>query len=972
MYSYNKLNRAVRLALIVGASTAVALPASAQQAAEEKASVERIAVTGSKIKRIGELSPTPVTVISGDTMVDAGITNVGELLSELPSAVAGLSPETTNGSVFASGLSQTSLRGLGSNRTLVLVNGRRFIGSNPGNTAVDLNNIPSAMIERIEVSTGGASAVYGSDAVAGVVNVITKKSFDGFEVDVATSRPQQDGGEEDFYSFTFGQSESKSDFIANLTYVTQNQVSGAQRDFVRNGMVTIDNPANGKAGLPANADGIPGRIIWDQPGYSLIRMYDKTGTFNVGGNNYTFNPDGTVRAFDQNGGSNYPTVANSSQNSRYHVGPNGAGDGYNTLEHMYLRTPLERLNLNLNWGYQINDDHRFTFESTYSNSKAYGESSPAFFGGSSALSLDPASPMLTQQARDFFAGNNVTKPISVSWLASTLGNRKYDQDRALSRFSLGLEGNLTEDWSYDAYVQKGHVQADTIWYGELLRDNLTAALQATTDAKGKLICVDKTAASRGCVPLNIYGVGKLDPAAIAYVTTDAMRKASLDQDVAGMSVSGDLFELPAGFISSAFSAEYRKEASETMPDPAMRSGAIFNNKSQPLKGEYSVREVSAEFSVPLINDLPFIQDLTAESAIRYMDYSSTGEENAWKLSLNYTINDEVKLRLNRSKSVRAPNIGELYTPNSQTFRSLVDPCQQIRIESAGIYKENVTKNCLADGIPAGWSPTTSWINGGTKPGFIQGNNALRAERAYDITVGVIYTPEFLDGFSLTMDYWKFDIADQITSLDGPTVLNNCYRLASLDNQYCSLITRDRDPNSATYLNVIDYIEKPFNSATSSLSGVDIETNYKFDLGNLGSLDLRLMATYTENSERNDTGMPTDARTYAGEYGVFRWKGRFTANYSYEDLGVALSSSYLHDSVWDKNNWTPEVNNYNDIGSYMAWDLTSRYNLTDALQVRAGVLNLTDRQPNRHPSVYSSGEHYDILGRRFTVGVNYKF
>lgn len=971
MYSYNKLNRAVRLALLVSATTAVALPAAAQQSAEPK-SVERIAVTGSKIKRIGELSPTPVTVISGDTMVDAGITNVGELLSELPSAVAGLSPETTNGSVFASGLSQTSLRGLGSNRTLVLVNGRRFIGSNPGNTAVDLNNIPSAMIERIEVSTGGASAVYGSDAVAGVVNVITKKSFDGFEVDVATSRPQQDGGEEDFYSFTFGQSESKSDFIANLTYVTQNQVSGAQRDFVRNGMVTIDNPANGKAGLPANADGIPGRIIWDQPGYSLLRMYDKTGTFNVGGNNYTFNPDGTVRAFDQNGGSNYPTVANSAQNSRYHVGPNGAGDGYNTLEHMYLRTPLERLNLNLNWGYQVNDDHRFTFESTYSNSKAYGESSPAFFGGSSALSLDPASPMLTQQARDFFAGNNVTKPISVSWLASTLGNRKYDQDRALSRFSLGMEGNLTEDWSYDAYVQKGHVQADTIWYGELLRDNLTAALQATTDAKGNLICVDKTAASRGCVPLNVYGVGKLDPAAIAYVTTDAMRKASLDQDVAGMSVSGDLFELPAGFISSAFSAEYRKEASETMPDPAMRSGAIFNNKSQPLKGEYSVREVSAEFSVPLINDLPFIQDLTAESAIRYMDYSSTGEENAWKLSLNYTINDEVKLRLNRSKSVRAPNIGELYTPNSQTFRTLVDPCQQIRIESAGIYKENVTNNCLADGIPAGWSPTTSWINGGTKPGFIQGNNALRAERAYDITVGVIYTPEFLDGFSLTMDYWKFDIADQITSLDGPTVLNNCYRLASIDNQYCSLITRDRDPNSATYLNVIDYIEKPFNSATSSLSGVDIETNYKFDLGNLGALDLRLMATYTEKSERNDTGMPTDARSYAGEYGVFRWKGRFTANYSYEDLGVALSSSYLHDSVWDKNNWTPEVNNYNDIGSYVAWDLTSRYNLTDALQVRAGVLNLTDRQPNRHPSVYSSGEHYDILGRRFTVGVNYKF
>jgi outer membrane receptor protein involved in Fe transport len=972
MYSYNKLNRAVRMAMIVGAATAVAFPAAAQQSAEEKAGVERIAVTGSKIKRIGELSPTPVTVISGDTMVDAGITNVGELLSELPSAVAGLSPETTNGSVFASGLSQTSLRGLGSNRTLVLVNGRRFIGSNPGNTAVDLNNIPSAMIERIEVSTGGASAVYGSDAVAGVVNVITKKSFDGFEFDVATSRPQQDGGEEDFYSFTFGQSEGKSDFIANLTYVTQEQVSGAQRDFVRNGIVTIDNPINGTLGKPASADGVPGRVVYDRLGYSLIRMYDKTGTFSTGGKNYTFNPDGTVREFNQNGGFDYPSVANSSQNTRYHVGPNGAGDGYDLLEHTYLRTPLERMNMNLNWGYQINDNHRFSFESTYSSSKAFGESSPAFFGGATALSLDPTSPMLTQQARDFFASNKVTTPVSVSWLASSLGNRKYDQDRALGRFSLGLEGNLTEDWGYDAYVQKGHVQADTIWYGELLRDNLTAALQATKDAKGNLICTDAIARARGCVPLNVYGVGKADPAAIAFVTTDAMRKASLDQDVAGMSVNGDLFELPSGFISSAFSVEYRKEASSTLPDPAMRSGSIFNNKSQPLKGEYSVREASAEFSVPLINDMPFIQDLTLESAIRYMDYSSTGEENAWKMSFNYTVNDEIKFRLNRSKSVRAPNIGELYTPNSQTFRSLVDPCQKIRIESAGIYKDNVTKNCLADGIPAGWSPTSSWINGGSKPGFIQGNTDLVAERAYDITVGMIYTPEFLDGFSVTMDYWKFDIADQITSLTGPTVLNNCYRLESKDNQYCALITRDRDPNSANYLNVIDYIEKPFNSATSTLSGVDVETNYKFDLGNFGALDLRLMATYIEKSERNDTGLPTDQRSYEGEYGTFRWKGRFTANYTYEDIGVALSSSYLHDSVWDKNNWTPEVNNYNDIGSYMAWDLTSRYNVTDALQVRAGVLNLTDRQPVRNPNVYSSGEHYDILGRRFTLGLNYKF
>lgn len=970
MFSNHKIAQAVRLALTLGITTTAVLSANAlaQQNTADDKKIERVEVTGSKIGRIGELSPTPVTVISGDMMIDAGITNVGELMSELPSAVAGLSPETSNNTVFASGLSQTALRGLGSNRTLVLINGRRFVGSNPGNSAVDLNNIPAAMIARIEISTGGASAVYGSDAVAGVVNVITKKSFDGFEADVATSRPSQKGGEEDFYSFTFGNSEGKSDFIANLTYVTQEQVTGAQRDFVRNGIVNIDNPLNKNS-----TDGIPGRIVFDQLGYSLLRQYDKTGTFVVGGKNYTFDANGNVRDFNQNGGANYPTVAGSAQNSRYHVGANGPGDGYNLLEHNYLRTPLERLHLNTNWGYQINDDHRFTFETTYSNSKAYGESSPAFFTAAQ-ITLDPKSPMLTDNARSFFAANNVTNPIGVSWLASGLGNRKYDQNRTLMRASLGLEGNINDSWGYDAYLQKGHVDANTVWYGELLRNNLNFALQATRDAKGNLVCVDAAARAAGCAPLNIYGTGLMSPAALAYVTTDAMRDATLDQDVAGLTVSGDLFELPAGAVGAAFSAEYRVEKSSSLPDPAMRNGLIFNNKSSPLSGEFSVREASAEFLVPLISDQFLIKDLTFETAVRGMDYTTSGFDNAWKISLNHSINDEIKLRLNRSKSVRAPNIGDLYNPPGQTFSALVDPCQQLRIDNAGVYKANVEKNCRAAGIPVGWSPTPGWISGGTKPGFIVGNEDLKAERAYDITAGIVYTPEWFDGFSLTMDYWKFSLSNMITSQSGPNVVNFCYQSESLDNPYCPLITRDPVTNDIT-----NYFIKPYNTATAKLSGVDIETNYKLELGGYGELDLKLMATYNENNESNTTGRAGENRVYTGEYvknnagtGAFRWKGRFTANYSYEDYALALASSYVHSSVWDRNNWTPEVNNYNDIGSYIAWDLTGRYNVTPDLQVRAGVLNLFDRQPVRNTNTFQSGEHYDILGRRLTLGVNYKF
>ncbi|RVU37418.1 TonB-dependent receptor [Rheinheimera riviphila] len=963
MHSNNKLNQAVRLALALGVTT-TALFANSVSAQETTADnkVERIEVTGSKIKRIGELSPTPVTVISGDMMVDAGITNVGELMSELPSAVVGLSPETTNNSIFANGLSQTALRGLGSNRTLVLVNGRRFVGSNPGNSAVDLNNIPAAMIARIEITTGGASAVYGSDAVAGVVNIVTKKSFEGFEADVATSRPSQKGGEEDFYSLTFGSSEGKSDFIANMTYVEQSQVTGAQRDFIRNGLITIDNPLN-KNGT----DGIPGRIVWDQTGNPILRNYGKTGWFNVGGVAHVFNADGSVRPADLKGGIAYPFVLNSAQNSRYLSAPDNPGDGYNTLEHTYLRTPLERLNLSANWSYQINDDHRFSFESTYSNSKAFGESSPAFFVLSGANGIDPLNPMLTDATRKFFADNKVTTQLQNTYLAANFGNRKYDQNRSLVRVSLGLEGNLTETWGYESYVQKGHVDANSKWFGEMLEDNFYAAIQATRDGTGKIVCKDVAQRNRGCVPLNIYGSGLESQEALDWVRTDAMRDATLDQDVAGLTVSGDVYELPAGIVGSAFSLEYRKERTSSLPDPAMRSGALFNNQSAPMSGEFSVTEASAEFSIPLFAELFLVKDLTLETAFRTMDYSTTGRENAWKISLNHTITDELKLRLNRSKSVRAPNIGELYNPPGQTFTALTDPCQQLRIDSAGVFKTNVEKNCRADGMPQGWSPTNAWITGGSKPGFIIGNEDLSSEQAYDITAGIIYTPEWLDGFSVTADYWKFDISNMIQSHGAQNVVNYCYQLDSLDNPYCALFTRDPATRDIT-----NYFVKPVNSASASLAGVDVETNYKFELGSYGKLDLRLMATYTDNWEQNTTGRAGDSRSFQGQYGTFRWKGRFTANYTYEDLAVALGSSYLHHSVFDRSAWTAEVNNYNEIASYTTWDLTSRYNVTPNLTVRAGVLNLADRQPVRNPNVYNSGEHYDILGRRLTVGVNYKF
>ncbi|WP_234399118.1 TonB-dependent receptor domain-containing protein [Pseudoalteromonas sp. T1lg75] len=922
---------------------------AAEDASEEQ--VERIQVTGSKIKRIGELSPTPVTVITGDTLTDAGITNVADLLSEMPSATVGLSPETTNNFIFANGLSNTDLRGLGSDRTLVLVNGRRYVAGAPGSAAVDLNNIATSMIERIEVSTGGASAVYGSDAIAGVVNIITKKSFDGVEIDASTSQPTQDGGESYYTSLTFGDEGESSSFIANITYTKNEQLRADQRDFIRNGVIAIDHPDN-----VDNEDGIPRRIIWDKEGSTSLFVYSKTGDFFAPDGHFVFADDGSIRPFET--GEFLPASSTpGSRNTQYYIGD---GDGYNFLEHKYVRTPLERLNASANVNYDINEDHKMSFEMTYSNTSAYGESSPAFFylpGNSTD------NPFFSDETQQFFDDRGMDT-FGAYFLADLFGHRKYDQNRELIRGALSFEGMITDNWTYDAYITKGHVQADTTWFGELIEERFYNAIDAALDDDGNIVCRSAEAQADGCVPLNIWGKGLASEEALAYVGTDAMRRATIDQTVIGATVTGDLFELPAGPLAAAFSAEYREEKASTLPDPSMRNGLIFNNQSDALRGEFDVTEVAAEFSIPVVVDTAFADEIFFELAYRYMDYSSTGTDDAWKVSFNYVLNDELRFRANRSKSVRAPNIDELFAPKGQTFASFNDPCEQGQIDNAGEFRDNVERNCRAAGIPEGWAPTDLWKTT-NHPGWVVGNQDLENETADDITLGFIYTPSFAEDLSFTVDYWEFELEKMIVATGAASIVRNCYEFESLDNPYCGLI--ERDPDS---LEITAFYEKPVNAATSSIKGTDIEVNYGLETG-FGEFDFRLVTTYLAERKLNTTGRPEDEREFQGEVHRPRWKARFTTNYSWNDLSVAVNANYRHATVVDRE-WTPEDNNYNNIPSYIEWDLTARYQVLESLELRGGLLNVFDRTPPRHPSYYDDGEFFDLDGRTVTLGLNYKF
>ncbi|WP_242620352.1 TonB-dependent receptor plug domain-containing protein [Shewanella maritima] len=570
-------------------------------------SIERIEVTGSKIKRIGELSPTPVTVISGADMAQMGITNVADLLNKLPSSTVGISPETSNGFVFAAGLNQTNLRGLGSDRTLVLVNGRRFVAGSNGDSAVDLNTIPTAMIQRIEVITGGASAVYGSDAIAGVVNIITRTNVDGIELDATYTQPQQSGGEETQFSLTAGGDflDGQLTAVFNATFAQQTQLTNSGRSFLSNPVGSIYNPD-----YDSSDPNSPAKVPYE--GRKPLSWINEAGTFSTNSGQYTFDSNGELKLFDYGEG----LIPGPGNNSNY-CGP--SCEGYDPINYGLVRTPLDRKVFTLNTSYDINDDHTVFSEITYVDYQTNGESSPVFHS-SNAMSIDNA--FLPEDAKDVLIQDGLDS-FNLARMDTEFGNRLYEQNRKTFRFLVGLEGALTDNWDYSIHAQRGQLDETTIWRGEIWSERYDQAKDAVW-LNGEIACRSATARAAGCVPLNLFGVDQASQEAIDWVGTQAGQTATTTQTSFGAVLSGALWELPAGFVSTAFSLDYRKEQSETNPDQALVDGTIFGNTSLPMSGEYDVTEIAAEVSIPILEEQFLVDSLTLDLAYRWMDYSTTG------------------------------------------------------------------------------------------------------------------------------------------------------------------------------------------------------------------------------------------------------------------------------------------------------------------------------------------------------------
>ena len=960
----NKVSKAVRLAIAFGAASTAAFSANtfaAEETEAEEEKVERIQVTGSRIKRFSEVSPTPVTVFSGADLSDAGITNVGDLLDSTPSADIGTSLTTSQG-IFGAGIRTTNLRGLGTGRTLVLVNGKRFVSSSVTSSAVDLNMIPTAVIKRVEITHGGASAVYGSDAMAGVVNIILEDSYDGFSLDALTSRPQQDNGEEDVFSLTFGSENEDNSFIFNATYSKIGQLDGRDRDFIRDTIVTMRNPEN-----DGDKDGIPQFVLAPQKFQGLpqvLAAYDRKGMVTLGEKDYTFGPNGELnpakigigpRPFPNPDSRNYGEDA----------------DGYKFLDHTYIAVPLERLNTFTAINKDINDDHSVSFEMAYGKTSSVSNSSPVFL----AKPIRVDNPFWGQEARDFF-NEQGANPDDVTWITKLGvggGKRQFYNDQAYFSGTLSVSGVIMDEYDYEVYYNYGRNTEDAHWGGELLEAHLDNALDATL-LDGSIVCADRNdkgevvGAIAGCEPLNLLGQNAASEEALNYVNTDGTQHSVKSQKVLGATLSGTAFELPAGAISFALSGEYREERGERTPGAAMQNNLLFNNFVRAWDGEFDVTELGLEVSIPLLADTFLAEELSLDIAYRAMDYSTVGRNSAYKVGVAWQPIDDIRVRATRSKSVRAPELDDLYNTGTQSFASYSDPCDAVQIEDAeDQFKAALRANCAADGIPVAdeWRPSEAWRD--ITPQSVNGGNPnLQEETSEDTLFGIVYTPT--DNLGVIVDYWHYKIEDALTFVGPQTIVNNCYRSSNFaTNEYCQLF--DRRAN----LDIIEVKAASANLAYIEMKGVDIEANYKLDTS-FGEFKFRAIANYLAENERIDdvndeqyTFNPT-----VGEESYPRWKATLSIGYTLDDLYVGLFTKYRHSTVRNRT-WTIENNNYNDIRSHTEFDLNARYNISEQLTVRAGINNLFDVTPPRVPGVYDSDEgYYDMYGRTFTAGVNFKF
>jgi outer membrane receptor protein involved in Fe transport len=896
--------------------------------------VEQVVVTGSRIGRTNLTSTSPVAVLGRDDIALDRALNVEDVLTELPQFSNGIGAVSTGSD--ARGATTLDLRGLGQNRTLVLINGTRAVPFSFRNS-VDVNAIPAPLIERVEVLTGGASAVYGADAVAGVVNFILRDDFEGFEVNATYN--VSDGGDAANYgvNLTVG---------ANLGGGGQGNVTGYLGVTKREGLLKNERDL---ASPEVNDAGVANST---RPAGGQFTRSDNANVFNVNGAlapRFAFTEQGALTSAVQ-----------TSVFSPFEA----------------LIQPLERLTGGLFFNYDLG-----AVEAYGRATAVYSEVEDQLPPATSAVTflVQRNNPFLTPELRSVVAGafNRTSAGVvggadafqaSVSRAFTEFGFIQYETERTTFQGQFGLRGDFTANIGWDGYVQYGRTSDTVDILGEGIVARVAQAANATVNAAGQPVCVDP---SGGCVPVNLFGPGSISEAARAFIQQPLQQSRERDQLVAAIAVTGettDFLTLPAGPIGFALGYEYREETGEVEFDSAIQRGQTFNQGGRPnFGGGFEVSELFGEVRVPLLSGFRFIERLDVEAAYRRSDYSTAGEVDAYKLGGNWTLNDSVRLRGAFQTVVRAPNIGELFGALGSVPlpAAVVDPCANPTVSGAS------ADVCRTTGAPA--APYTQNTQGAL---FLFGGNPnLQPEEGETTTYGFVLTPTDLPGFSLAVDYYDIKIDNAINAVLPQPTLDTCYVLVrDAANPFCARVQRGANGQ----ITAVDSTD--VNVQLITVEGVDVSARYAFNLPDAVPGD-RVTVDYAADfllGQSFKNGAAATAVDCTGRFGAACALGgvsRVLPEYRHRVNAAWTGGPLTVRGTWrligEALDASPTVFRVEKLDRQHYFDLAAAYEFSPSVRVIAGVENVFDEEPptlggnaadaNTFPATY------DVIGRR--VGVS---
>lgn len=917
---------------------------SVNASAQEQEAIEEILVTGSRLARSGYDTPTPVTVLGIEQIEADAPHNIADIVNQLPSVVGSSTPDSSNLSISSGGAGYNgiNLRSLGRTRTLTLLNGRRLPGAaNDG--AVDVNTIPQPLIERVEVVTGGASAVYGSDALTGVVNFILDDDYVGIKADISAGSTTY--GDDDMLSasLTFGTElfDGRGHIVVSADAADKDGIFGVPRTWNNGGNFAMFNPDY----TPTNGEPeilrMPQLGLTTSLGGGIITNTALRGTaFGPGGEPYQFQYGSLVQDPWMQGGDWRDAQAN---------------------DKVTLTPEQKRKSVFTKITYDFTDTLTGDFEYSNTSSHNQGWCCSQFNVGNINILADNA----------YIPESVATQVAALGITQFTLGSMNGDlfpitsrNRRGTERYVVGLNGAFDlfgSNWTFDLYAQRGEtdVRQDARTTNSA---SFAMALDAVLDpATGQIVCRSTlTDPNNGCKPYNPMGVGVNSEATIDYLyrgIPDSVigpnRNEELTQEVYAISFAGSPFSMPAGDVGIAFGLEHRSEEISGTSDIVSQTTRWFNGNYLPVFGKYDVNEAFLEFGVPIIEDM-----FELNGAVRATDYSTSGNVTTWKVGATFSPVGDLRLRATLSRDIRAPNLGELFQAGGAQTNSVTDP-----------FNNNALTQFL---------------------GIVSGNPGLTPEEADTFAVGFIYEPRFIEGLRMSVDYYDIEISDAIGSVGVQAIVDQCF--AGIQT-FCDAITRGIGPTGI--LEIQEVRRSPFNFVTIQADGIDFAANYITE-GFGGDWNFDVIGTHylTEETDNginpvfNSVGQNTSSNPPD-------WIVRASATYSRDAITTTLTARGISDGVMDNSNIVctsgcptstsdNRTVNSNRMAGVMTFDWSAAYRFevqdTDA-EFYFRIRNLLNKEPPRlwngpggvsHQLIATNYFLYDLLGTVFRVGLRVEF